>query len=545
MTNRSDLLKELRRAHKAFASSNLSEAESILLAMLDLGVERELILVEICQFYISSKQVEKTARYLEELLSIKPSNMACVLNLASGCVSAGMSESAVDMYRYALSLNENQPNCLFNLALQLRKIGEFEASAEAYRKAIELEIDGQEEVYNNLALVYVDMNRPDLAGKFFEKSLSIEPNYIPALFNLAGLAEERGDRACSRRLYRKILSLDSNYYPALSRLVYQSDIESEDDPIIGELKTALSSGIDSRLEREELLFSLGKALDDCAEYDAAFEAYHKANEVGRLRFRAYRKDLQEKYTQNLISIFDQAWADNLPQRSGFSPIFICGMLRSGSTLLERVLSGHSQVTAGGELDFIPQQVKKLGGAYFSQFKSGESGFFEATALAYENHVAKKFDVKGFFTDKRPDNFLHIGFIKSLFPQAKIVWTKRNLMDNCLSVYFQQLGAGMNYSVDLEWIGHYYRQQELLMEHWRRLLPGSVYCVDYDKFVCSPKDELEELLKFIGLDWEDSCLNFSAKKGVVKTASIWQVRKPLYKASSGRYRNYKDHLLGLQ
>ncbi|WP_444934927.1 sulfotransferase [Microbulbifer sp. JTAC008] len=544
MINRRGLLKELGRAREACASSNLSEAENILLALLNLGVKDELVLAEICQFYIASKKVERAIYYQREFVSIKPLSIELVLKLASTFAASGISESAVEMYKYALLLNANQPNCLFNLALQLKRLGKLEESAEAYQKAVKLGIDGLEEVYNNLALVYADMNQLELAVRFYEKALLVDPNYIPALFNLAGLVEERGDRVYSGKLYRKILLLDANYYPALCRLAYQSEIESKDDPVVCEIKAALSSGVASPLEHEELLFSLGKALDDCAEYDDAFEAYHKANEIGRQRFRPYQGDLQEKYVKDLISTFDQKWAENLPQREGFAPTFICGMLRSGSTLLERVLSGHSQVTAGGELDFIPRQVARLGGAYFLQLKDRENDFFESTALAYEDHVSRKFDLKSLFTDKRPDNFLHVGFIKSLFPEAKVIWTRRDFMDNCLSVYFQQLGAGMNYSVDLEWIGHYYRQQELLMEHWRRLFPDSVCCVDYDKFVHSPKGELEKLLNFLELEWEDSCLNFSEKEGVVKTASIWQVRRPLYKKSSGRYVNYRQHMLGL-
>ena len=148
------------------------------------------------------------------------------------------------------------------------------------------------------------------------------------------------------------------------------------------------------------------------------------------------------------------------------------------------------------------------------------------------------------TDKRPDNFLYLGLIKLLMPKTKIIWTTRSMLDNCLSIYFLRLGTSMSYATDLDNIIHFYQQQERLMAHWQSLFPEDILTFNYDKLIHSPKEQTKRLLSFIDLPWEDSCLNFHQYENQVKTASVWQVRRPLYNSSSGRWNNYKKNLKAL-
>jgi len=146
------------------------------------------------------------------------------------------------------------------------------------------------------------------------------------------------------------------------------------------------------------------------------------------------------------------------------------------------------------------------------------------------------------TDKRPDNFLHVGLIKTLFPGAKIVNTRRNPLDNLVSLYFLHLDPGMAYALDLEDAAHWHAQYERLMAHWKHLYPNDIFDVDYDSLVSEPRPMVSELLKFLALDWDDSVLDFHKGSGAVKTASVWQVRQPLNTRSSGRWRNYQSQLV---
>ena len=227
------------------------------------------------------------------------------------------------------------------------------------------------------------------------------------------------------------------------------------------------------------------------------------------------------------------------------PIFVCGMYRSGSTLTEQVLAGHPRVQAGGEIDFLPT----LANTALAPFPAALSRISQANlnqiAARYLDDLARIFPSADYVTDKRPDNFLYIGLIKSLFPDAPIIHTTRNALDNCLSVFFLHLDHRMGYALSLMDIAHYYRQYRRLMDHWKVLYGPDILDFDYDAFVREPRIAVERLLAFCGLDWHEDCMNFHNVRNAVKTASVWQVREPLYQRSSGRWRNYAGNLAPLQ
>ena len=170
---------------------------------------------------------------------------------------------------------------------------------------------------------------------------------------------------------------------------------------------------------------------------------------------------------------------------------------------------------------------------------------ETLADAYIQMLNNRFPQDKLVTDKRPDNFLYIGLIKTLFPKARIIHTTRDAMDNCLSVYFLELADSMSYAKNLLDTGHYYVQQATLMDHWKRLFPDDIFTMHYDTFVREPRETTEALLSFLDLPWNDSCLNFHTLTNTVKTESFWQVREPLYTRSSGRHRNYAAQLSELR
>jgi hypothetical protein len=221
------------------------------------------------------------------------------------------------------------------------------------------------------------------------------------------------------------------------------------------------------------------------------------------------------------------------------------MFRSGSTLTEQVLAGHSRVTAGGEIDFLPTLVQTELAPFPARMAQVSSRQLGELAQRYLASLSKLFPGERHVTDKRPDNFLYIGLIKSLFPNARIVHTTRDALDNCLSVYFLHLDHSMGYALDLTDTAHYYRQYRRLMAHWKALYGEDILDFDYDAFVRKPRPAVERLLAFCGLDWEEGCMSFHRVQNAVKTASVWQVREPLYQRSSGRWRNYARHLAPLR
>ena len=209
-------------------------------------------------------------------------------------------------------------------------------------------------------------------------------------------------------------------------------------------------------------------------------------------------------------------------------------------MVEQIVGGHSKVTAGGELDLIPALV-----ATIDLYPEAVATADAATVRRWrETYIAGLPPHDGLLTDKRPDNFLHIGLIKTLFPSARIVHTRRDPRDNLLSLYFLHLDPGMVYALDLSDAAHWHGQYVRLMDHWKALYPNDIFDVDYDLLVREPQPLIARLLDFLGLDWEDAVLDFHRQKSAVKTASVWQVRQPLHDRSSGRWRNYRKFLAPL-
>jgi hypothetical protein len=221
------------------------------------------------------------------------------------------------------------------------------------------------------------------------------------------------------------------------------------------------------------------------------------------------------------------------------------MLRSGSTLAEQVLAGHPDVRAGGELGLLPTLVQERLTPYPESLRSADAAQRLAELAAnYRAQVARLFSEAPVVTDKRPDNYLHIGLVKAMFPGAKIIHTVRDALDTGLSIFFLHAAPSQAYATDLTHIGHHQRQYGRLMAHWKRLYPDDIFDLDYDRFVREPRIVLAELLAFCGLPWDERCLGFSERDNAVRTASVWQVRQPLYTASSGRWRPYGHRLAPL-
>jgi hypothetical protein len=214
------------------------------------------------------------------------------------------------------------------------------------------------------------------------------------------------------------------------------------------------------------------------------------------------------------------------------------MFRSGSTLLEQMLAAHPAITAGGELDYFPSQVPLQALAGPMPVASA------ALAAGYRQMLAATFPGAGSVTNKRPDNFFYLGLILSLFPHARVLYTRRHPLDNCLSVFFQQLGPGFRYANDLLDIGHFYLQQQRLLEHWQRVFPESILVVNYEELVSAPREQLGQVLNFLGLPWDDGCLEFDRVRNRVRTASVTQVREGLYTRACERWRNYAEQLAPL-
>ena len=390
-----------------------------------------------------------------------------------------------------------------------------------------------EEVLSNMAVIQAELRHDAAAKLLFERALAANPTYLPAMFNLALHHEEFGDRAIAMQLFRKILDIDPAWHDALVRIAHAETVSDPESEVVRRLRRALRRSNVDALTRESLHFALGKVLDDCGRYDEAFGQYALGNRLSEQRLARYDPQV---VAEGVTRVIDGFTADSIASAKPVSdaPLaFVTGMFRSGSTLFEQVLAAHPRVTAGGEIE------------YFMRFPlSLDPADWQPIGQGYVDQLRRSFPAAEMVTNKRPDAFALLGMLKAVYPNARFINTVRDPRDTALSIWFQQFDGRLGYAADLAKIAFHYREYRRLMAHWRTLFGASIFDADYDEYVREPRGVTESLLAFLGLEWHEGCLDFQANATRVRTASVTQVREPLYQKSSGRWRNYERQLAAL-
>lgn len=456
---------------------------------------------------------------------------------------------AIEAYRRILAHWPGEADSWFNLAVLQRRAQRPEDALDSYQKALDAGVARPEEAHLNRSVIYTDYLRQHAtAERELHLALSLNPVFTPALLNLGNLCEDLGRRADALTLYARILDGEPRCFEALARYANLMPATQVTANLIAELRRALADPAASAAARASLGFALGRALDATAEYPAAFAAYRAANQASRAsaaHSARYDRAGQHAFVDRLIaSGTTKRGAPNagaVRQR----PIFICGMFRSGSTLTEQLLAGCAGVAGGGELDFLQRLVRDELAPFPESLDALTADRLGDLAERYRSELARVSQDALYVIDKRPDNFLYIGLIKGLFPDARIVHTIRRPLDNCLSIYFLHLDQQMSYALDLLDIGHYFREYRRLMTHWKTLFGDDIYDFDYDALVREPQPALERLCAFLGLEWRGQVPQAARSGQVIKTASVWQAREPLHRNSSGRARHYMDEIRELR
>ncbi|MEE8444459.1 MAG: sulfotransferase, partial [Alphaproteobacteria bacterium] len=359
----------------------------------------------------------------------------------------------------------------------------------------------------------------------------------------------RGEAAQAAAHARQALAANPDCAAAHSILA-QSGEDRDNQQALANIGAALDNTKIGSFDHASLYFTEAKRYGDSGDYGKEFESYIKGNEIkrGHLAEIGYLYDpsaVEHAVDEQIAAFGRDAFAQAGASDSEI-PVFIVGMPRSGTSLIEQILASHPEVAGAGELMFLGEAVGRL---------RREADYPAAPPPALARDVANGFlerlaraggDARR-ITDKMPSNFMHAGLIAMLFPGARIIHTRRDPADTCLSCFFQNFaGTSLAFSYDLADLGHYYRQYSRLMEHWRQCLPDrpGLLEVDYEKLVGHQERESRRLIEFLGLDWSDSCLSFHETKRVVTTASHSQVRQPVYRTSVGRWKRYGDRLAPL-
>ena len=368
-------------------------------------------------------------------------------------------------------------------------------------------------VRNNVGNILKNLGRMDEAIEQYQKALEIDPDHAPAYYNLSRsqMSQDDGDDTSRMEEMLKDESLDTN-------------------------------------RRINLHFTLGKIYDDLGIYDKAFPHFENGNNLDT-RGDPFNADGHSMVINRIKAVFNKKFLSTHRGMGSESetPVFIVGIPRSGTTLAEQVLSSHPQVFGAGELAEIGGIANRLsetlGGGNIYPEAAMDLDALSAVKLA-ERYVGFLQGVGGEVlrvTDKMPGNFIHLGLISLLLPNAKIINCRRDPLDVSLSCYFQHFTAIMPFSRKLTDLGRYYTDYHRLMEHWHKVLPMQIMDVNYAGMIADHEGMSRKMVEFVGLDWDDACLEFYNLDRPVKTASSWQVRQPIYTSSVARWQNYEKYI----
>ena len=483
-------------------------------------------------------------------INLGPLDIGNELKKAVQYHQTGKLPEAEKIYRKILTVDPNHSDSLHLLGLIAHQAGKSLTAVELIHKAIRKRPHNPV-YYNNLGNVLKDQGRLDDAVSCFQKALRLNPDAAETCINLGNALKFQGKIETAEAIYRKALSIKPDFISAYYNLA-QLKAFGENDEAFKTLDSIQKNRNLSAKETVEIHFTLGKMYADSGDHDRAFQNYYAGNEFNK-KFRepAFNLDHFEKQISLYINTFD---SDFFTRKKDCGvetelPVFIIGMPRSGTTLVEQILSSHPHVFGAGELSFINQMINTLFqqniGLSFSEIlQTLDLRIVKHFADQYLNRLCASFKGAMRITDKLPGNFLNLWFIALLFPNVKIVHCRRHPVDTCLSCYFTNFDRDLGYTYDLKTLGLYYRQYQRLMTHWHQVLPAPVLDVQYEELVENQVAVSRKMVKFCGVEWDDHCLEFYKNDRPVETASGVQVRRKIYSTAVGRWKNYENRLTPL-
>jgi len=502
--------------------------------------------IEAATAALVAEERRKPEHLFREILKEEPDHVAALCGLAALALSADRPSDAERLLRHALRQSAHFPLAYRGLGPALVRLGRLTEAEAAVRYLEKIEPDSPQ-TWVAIASVATRMLRQEEALDAYERAALLKPDEVGLRISAGHLQKTLGRRRESEASYKAALEMDAGRAEAWWSLAdLKNYVFSEAE--IAAMQRLLSSDKRERSNEAQLQFALGKALEQREAYAQAFAHYAAGNALRRLD-EPFDIEVFERRCARIRAFFDPGFfaAHQGSGDASPAPIFIVGLPRSGSTLLEQILASHSQVEGTMELPNILNMV-----AQFDDLAASRDGYPETVGRAssaqldalgrrYLEETGPLRSGRRHFTDKLPNNFSHIGLIHAILPRAVLIDARRHPMDACFSTFKQHFAEGQTFSYDLTDLGRYYRCYLSLMDHWDAVLPGRVLRVQYEDLVHEPEAHIRRLLAHCGLAFEPACLNFHATHRAVRTASAEQVRQPLYSSGVGYWRHFEREL----
>ena len=452
----------------------------------------------------------------------------------------GKKFEAVEANQTAVTLSPQDAEAHYNLGVTLKELGKLDEALDSYTQTIALKPDFAEAHYN-LGVTLKELGKLDEALASYTQAIALKPDFAEAHYNLGNTLKELGKLDEALDSYTQAIVLKPDYAEVHRMLTLMKKFDAQDEQYSNMLELYLNEEI-SEEQRCHINFGLAKACEDLGNFEQAYTHYSQGNVLRKKRLN-YDINQDVKLFKQLKSSYPQIEKNSLePYGSAnkLAPIFIVGMPRSGTTLVEQIISSHSQVTGAGELSFAEQ----FGAAIATGITEANNESLFDFQGEYLNKLQNVSNGNLIITDKMPHNFRFIGLLTAAFPEAKIIHVKRNPAAVCWANYKMYfVSNNMNYCYSIDDVISYHKLYENLMDFWTSTLSKRIYNLDYELLTVNQESETRQLIEYLGLDWDENCLSPQNNTRSVATASNLQVRQKVYQGSSEQWKKYQPFLNG--